>query len=93
MDKITINGVDFTEKEIEAIQKEYDNLLYEVSHIEEIYGYNESLYNLENKKVVRRFKKLRELVIQFNKEIQSRKEIFKEQLDIKIDEALKQWEE
>lgn len=90
MDKITINGVEFTEEEIKAIQNEYSNLLYEVTDIEEMYGYNESLYNVETKKVVDRFKKLRELVIRFDKEILSRKEIFKEQLEMKITEALKE---
>lgn len=90
MNKMTINGVEFTEDEIKAIQNEYHDLLYEVSDIEEMYGYNESLYNVETKKVVDRFKKLRELVIRFDKEEDSRREIFKEQLEMKITEALKE---
>ncbi len=90
MDKITVNGVEFTEKEIEAIQKEYDNLLYEVSHIEAACGYDHNYYNSNAKKVMDRYEKLRELAIQFDKEKQSREEIFKEQLDMKIDQALKE---
>ena len=34
MDKITINKIEFTEKEIEAIDKEYNDLLQEVVQIE-----------------------------------------------------------
>lgn len=90
MDKMTINGVEFTEKEIEAIEKEYDNLLYDVSYIEESCGYDKRFYNSNATKVMDRYEKLRKLVKQIHEEKRSRKEIFKEQLEMKITEALKE---
>lgn len=90
MDKMTINGVEFTEEEIKAIHNEYWELYLEATDKEASYGYNENLYDAETKKVVDRFRKLRKLVIRFDKEENSRKEIFKEQLDMKITEALKE---
>lgn len=90
MDKMTINGVEFTEEEIKAIHNEYWELYHEAADKEESYGYNESLYDAETKKVVGRFRKLRKLVEQFDKEEDSRREIFKEQLEMKIAEALKE---
>lgn len=89
MDKMTINGVEFTEKEIKVIRNEYWELYLEAEGKETSYGYNESLYDAETKKVVDRFRKLRKLVIQIDKEENSRREIFKEQLEMKITEALK----
>lgn len=88
MDKITINGVEFTREEINAIQNECNDLHYEVVDKEEMYGYNENLFNVETKKVIDRFRKLSKLVEQFDKEEDSRREIFKEQLEMKITEAL-----
>ena len=88
MEKITINGVEFTEKEIEAIDKEYSNLLFEVARIEESCGYDNRFYNSEAKKVNDRYEKLRKLVREIDKEKRSRKEIFEEQLELKIKEAL-----
>ena len=90
MDKMTINGVEFTEEEIKAIYNEYWELYYEVIDKEENYCCNERLYNVETKKVINRFRKLDKLVKQFDKEENSRKEIFKEQLEMKITEALKE---
>ena len=90
MDKITVNGVEFTREEINAIRNECNDLHYEVVDREETYGYNENLFNVETKKVIDRFRKLRKLVEQFDKEEDSRREIFKEQLEMKIAEALKE---
>lgn len=90
MDKMTINGVEFTREEINAIRNEHNDLHYEVVDREEMYGYNKNLYNAETKKVIDRFRKLGELVKQFDKEENSRREIFKEQLEMKIAEALKE---
>lgn len=90
MDKITINGVEFTREEINAIRNEHNDLHYEVVDREEMYGYNKNLFNAETKKVIARFRKLSKLVRQFDKEEDSRREIFKEQLEMKINEALKE---
>lgn len=88
MEYLTINDVEFTEEEIEAIEKEYSNLLFEVSRIEEACGYDDRFYNSEAKKVMNRYEKLRKLVREIDNERRSRKEIFEEQLELKIKEAL-----
>ena len=90
MDKITVNGVVFTVEEINAIRNECNDLHYVVIDREEMHGYNESLFDVETKKLIDRFGKLRKLVTLFDKEEDSRQEIFKEQLEMKIAEALKE---
>lgn len=90
MDKMTINGVEFTREEINAIRNEHNDLHYEVVDREEMHGYNERLFDIETKKAIDRFRKLGKLVKLFDKEENSRREIFKEQLEMKITEALKE---
>lgn len=94
MNKITINGVEFTEKEIEAIEEEYNDLLQEVVQIELRTGLDMHGTILGGAKkdmeTVLRYKKIKKIKNKIDKELESNSEIFKEQLEMKIIEALEE---
>lgn len=94
MDKMTINGVEFTEKEIEAIDKEYNDLLQELVKVEMNTGLD--MHGIlmggakKDMETVLRYKKIKKIKDKIDKELESNSEIFKEQLEMKITEALKE---
>lgn len=94
MDKVIINGVEFTEKEIETIDKEYNDLLQEVVQIELTTGLDMHGTIMGGAKkdmeTVLRYKKIKKIKDKIDKELESNSEIFKEQLEMKIAEALKE---
>ena len=94
MDKITINGVEFTEKEINAIQREFWDLLQKVVQIETDTGLD--IHGIimggakKDMETVLRYKKIKKIKNKIDDVIISNSEIFKEQLEMKITEALKE---